>query len=718
MSEEKRDPPDGEQPTLAMRLGPCCFHTRSDLTVSRHVFRGEVTYVIRDPLTFGTFRLAHPDYALFIRIRRSQTLAGIFSGLMADRLLEREDEDRFYEFVLSLNRRGFLQLPTSEGPLLYERHKRHLEVRAARRWMSVIFFRVSLFNPDAFLNRTVASLRPLFTKPAFVVWLLTVAAGLAVALRSSKALAQPLSQVLVADNLPLLLVTLVALKVVHEFAHAYACKFLGGTVPEMGVNFIAGTPLPYVDASDAWKFPRKRDRILVSVAGVYVELFLAAIAILVWNASAPGVVKAVAYNVALLASVVTVGFNLNPLMKFDGYFVLSDMVEVPNLRERSTKYATSVLSRWIFGSPSMAFDGSRLARVYLFSFGVGCGLYRPLVTLGISAVIASTYFALGFGLATVYVLTEVGRVAARLWRFLRRSEEVAGKRLRAVLVGSVAFVFLPVGICFIPLPSRAVVPGVVSSFDEMILRAEAPGFVSVFFAHNSQDVEENTPLVNLEHFKDEVALHDARGRLEQALLHSKALSYQDWITSQLERKRAEHVAREVAWFERENERRQVHAPRRGRLVDFFVEGDYGRFVQAGEPLAVLAAGAPVARLLLTEREMAEADPVLGDRVSFRPVAAPERTLEGRIVSVQPRGSRLIEGEQFTHLAGGNIPVDPVTGEAPQPYFEVVIELSEAEAGDLPRGARGYALLGASSQSLLRVGVRRVLRFLQELKRND
>ncbi len=715
---EDNDLPGEEQSGLAMTLGPSCFRARNDLTASRHVFRGEVTYVIRDPLTFRTLRLAHPDYALFIRIHSRQTLAEVFEGIVADRLLDREDEEQFYEFVVSLHQRGFLQLPTPERQILYERRKRRQEARAGQRWMSVFFFRVNLFNPDAFLSRTAGRVRPLFTRPAFVVWLLVVAGGLAVALGNSEALAQPLSQVLVADNLPLLLVTLVVLKVVHEFAHAYACKLFGGTVPEMGLNFIVGTPLPYVDASDAWKFPRKRDRIFVSAAGVYVELFLAAIAILVWSASSPGVVKAVAYNAALLASVVTVGFNLNPLMKFDGYFILSDMVEVPNLRERSTKYAMSVLNRWMFGSPSIPFDGGRLARLCLFSFGVACGIYRPLVTLGISAVIASTYFVLGLTLATVYVLVEVGRVAARIWRFLLKSEEVAGKRFRAVFVGAVIFVLLPVGVCFIPVPARAVVPGLVSSLDEVTLRAEAPGFVSVLFAHHSEDVEENAPLVNLEHFEDEAALHDARGRLAQALLHAEALSYQDWITSQLERKRAEHVAREVKWYERENMRRQVRAPRQGRLVEFFVEGDYGRFVPAGEPLAILAAGAPVARLLLTEQEMAEANPVLGRRVSFRPVAAPERTLEGRIVSVQPRGSRLITEEQFTHLAGGIIPVNPLTGEALQPYFEVVIELPEAGASDLPRGARGHALLGVSSRSLLQMGVRCMLRFLQELKRND
>lgn len=702
---------------MASQLGASRVGVRSDLTVTRHMFRGLPGYIVKDPLTLQTHRLTLEDYLIFIRIQADGSLAEVFDELLAERILERSDEEHFYVFILTLHRQNFLHLPIADEQRLYKRHEAMQGAKRKRAWMNLLFLRVSLFNPDRFLDRTAHRVKWLFTRPVFAVWIVTVVAGLAVAWHNASDLAQPLSQVLLLQNLPLLWVSLVVLKVLHEAGHAYACKLLRGEVPEIGIHFIALTPLPYVDATAAWSFPRKRDRLIVSVAGMYLELFVAAVAIMLWSVAGPGLLKAAAYNIAFLASVVTVAFNMNPLMKFDGYYLLSDVLEVPNLRQRSTNYAKAVLKRIFLGLPMPQVEGGRRAKLGLLTFGVSCVVYRFFLVLAISATVASRYFFLGLGLATVYVLSEATRVLIDTWKLLFRSEETANLRIRASMVGCLLLIFVPAGVCLIPLPSRVLAPALVGSLDQTTVRAEAPGFVSLLFAEPSQHVEQGAPLVFLEHSRDEAALLQAKGRLEQARLQTEAVRYQDWITARLEEERADHLAREVAWYEREKERRQVHAPIAGRLVYFFDALDSGRYIQAGEPVATISAGVPVIRVLLNEQQMAEADPQKGQEVLFRSVASPTQTFPGRVLTIQPAGSRLVEEVRLTHLGGGNIPVNPTTGMALEPFFELVVELTDMGAVGLPHGSSGRAQMKAAVEPLGRFALRKLLRFLQRLKRN-
>ena len=160
------------------------------------------------------------------------------------------------------------------------------------------------------------------------------------------------------SNLPILWLALVGLKALHEFGHAYACRRFGGAVPEMGVVFIVLTPCAYVDASSSWKFDR-RSRVAVAMAGMYVEILIAGIFALVWAGTQPGLLHDVALNVVILASVSTVFLNINPLMKFDGYYIFSDLMSVFNLQERAYKTLKGWIGFVLLGQARQEDDYSR-----------------------------------------------------------------------------------------------------------------------------------------------------------------------------------------------------------------------------------------------------------------------------------------------------------------------------------------------------------------------
>lgn len=384
-------------PSLAERLGPVQVGLRQDLDVTRHVFRGEPAYVLRDPMTFQSHRVSPEDYRLLVRLDSNRPLQDVFADLVAENVIKPEDEESFYQFIVSLHRLSFLNLPISDEKLLYRRFLAKRRARSREKLMAFLFYRVPLWNPDAFLEQTIGWVRPLFTKWAFLIWLTVMAAAGAVGWLNRAELAEPIHGLLAAQNLIIIWVTLIALKVIHEFGHAYACKHYGGYVPEMGAYIILFTPCAYVDATACWGFSRRRDRLIVCLAGMYVEVFIAALAVFVWAATGPSLVNAVAYNVIFLAGVTTVLFNVNPLMRYDGYYVLSELTEIPNLRQRSSRYLIDTMKRVFVGVKTGERPASRRLRATLLTFGIAAGIYKTMLLVVISALVASKLFFVGIG---------------------------------------------------------------------------------------------------------------------------------------------------------------------------------------------------------------------------------------------------------------------------------------------------------------------------------
>ena len=250
-------------------------------------------------------------------------------------------------------------------------------------------------------------------------------------------------------------------KALHEAGHAYAVKLGGGDVHEIGIMMLVLFPVPYVDASGAAAFPDAWRRIVVSAAGMMVEVFLAGLASIAWVLLDPGPARAAALDLMVLCGVSTLVFNGNPLLRFDGYFVLSDLIGVPNLDTRSRNQLLYLLRRYLLGMPGQRGADERPGeRFWLVGYGFASLIYRTATVITIGLIIATKLFAFGVLMA----LGSVGQMLVLpMWRglrFLARGRELGGQRKRAWLGAGGAALALAVLLFVVRVPRGLVAPGV------------------------------------------------------------------------------------------------------------------------------------------------------------------------------------------------------------------------------------------------------------------
>ena len=239
---------------------------------------------------------------------------------------------------------------------------------------SVFFARFSLYDPDQLFARMAKPIWWIWTKTCMWISIAIVAAAVVVFVRNASSNEAMMAQFFNFNNLALIWVTTIIIKSIHEFGHGLTCKHFGGEVHEVGAMFLVFTPYFFVNVSDSWVMPDRRHRILVSAAGIYVELVLAAFATFLWAVVQPGQLQQMLYNVIIISSVSTIFFNANPLMRFDGYYILTDLLEVPNLQGKSRSFVALQIRRLIFGANEqdasmarMPLPRKRLALFYFYA---------------------------------------------------------------------------------------------------------------------------------------------------------------------------------------------------------------------------------------------------------------------------------------------------------------------------------------------------------------
>ncbi len=339
-----------------------------------------------------------------------------------------------------------------------------------RWWKQPLAIRLPGINPDPVIGPLVDRISWLM-RPWFVIgaFLLVVTAGV-MAMTEFGALAEQISAAARSQTrswLFILIGVIAATKIVHELAHAIACTLFGAQCRAIGVMLLVGIPVLYCDVSDAWMLPQRSKRILVSAAGMLAELVLAAIATLVWWFTADGVVQNVCVTVMVVCSLSTIVFNGNPLLRYDGYFILSDFVGIPNLSSQSRLAMRDRLQSLFWGLPQMTdrphIDGqnpSDARRRFLLGYAAASAMYRMIVYSAIAYMIYR--LADGYGLGTILALAFVGLAGTLVAKSIRKiskrpSVPIALRPSRPVLV-SVSTIGLLSAVALVPLPHSVVAP--------------------------------------------------------------------------------------------------------------------------------------------------------------------------------------------------------------------------------------------------------------------
>lgn len=716
---------------------------RPDLATTQRASGFTRRWVVKDPLALRHFEFTEDEWFLLKQLNGKRTLDEV-----------RENYDRRYapqeitlpvlqQFYTDAYQSGLIDTDgRGQADSLLQRHRATLKQRVLFSPLSLLGMRFTLGDAQGMLNLLQPLGRVLFSKGFALLVGLAMLLALALGVGRAGVIAGMLpsfSEFFSASNLWLLGLSWIVVKALHELGHGLACRRFGGECHEFGVQLIVFFPFAYCDVSDVWMLKNKWHRMIVSAAGMYVELIIATGCMVVWYFSEPGLVNSLALNLVILCSINTLLFNGNPLLRFDGYYILSDWLEVPNLHTQAKTALLHPLKSWLLPGrvTQPRYDGSRWA---LVTFGLLALAYRLFTMVIIAWTVYQILAVVNLApLADVLVaLLVIGLFlplvmgSVRIMRHPVLRKSLRKGRLGLLVAGFAIAVF---GILSCPWDRVVRAPVVVRLQDSARLYVDSPGRL-VSHVELGEHVTEGQVVASLanEDLRRRVLEFEGRqAELTQQLTNLKIQVVQSpELAADVEATGTalKQVREQLKIAQADYDKLEVRSPRAGQVFPdryrLAVAGSQELAPWSGSPLqqenqsCYLAAGDTVALvgqstdlealLLLSQDDIEQIAP--GMQVELRLEHAPEERWQGTVrrVSRNP-----VEQIPPAILAGGTVPlrVDPSGQARPtKSHYFATVEFTTQPTGVLHEsGGRAKLVLAESTvgQELLRV-LRRVFYF--------
>jgi putative peptide zinc metalloprotease protein len=662
---------------------------RPDLAVKPQKYEGKTCYVVKDPVSLHYYRFREREYFLMQLLDGRHTLEEARRAFEKRYRPERRTLEEVEGFAQLLITTGLASGGAPEsGDGLFERRCRHRRLGRLQRLTDLLYIQIPLCDPDCWLGGMVPWLRWVLSPSSLLAGAAVVLAAMALV-----ATHYPVFQ----GRLPALhdffswhaigslWVALALVKVVHEFGHGLSCKACGGEVREMGLLILCLSPCLYCDVTDAWTVPSKWRRVLIGFAGIYVELLIAAVATIIWwGTPADGALNRFCLSLMVVCGVNTVLFNANPLMRFDGYYMLADWLEIPNLRERANRFLKTAVLRTCLGIQTPAEpERARWRRCVFAVYAVASHAYRWVLTCGIlwflNAFLRPCRLgAVGAVLATWAGASLVGWPLYRLVHGLHQHRRLPPMQPHRVLGSAAVVAAFLLFVFLVPLPlgdvhQSALVQLRPDAVENVFVPAAA--VLERLYVRDGQRVEENAVLAEFRSLDEENDLEEARSEYEIRMAQVAALR-EEAARAVDARQRAQVeialagasgeldlYARQVRLRDRLLKRLVLRAPRAGVVINppphdemgklwrpdegtpFCVIGDPGR-VRALVPL-------PPADYRLLQEEVAAGSPAVTIRVCGRARCE----WPGRVACL-PEAEAVEIPLALTRRAGGPVPAEP------------------------------------------------------------
>jgi putative peptide zinc metalloprotease protein len=479
---------------------------RPTVHIHKQAFRGQIWYVIEDPFNNKFFRFRPQAYAFIARLSEHKTVEEVWQQCLEETPESAPGQSEVIRMLAQLYQSSLLVSDLSpDAARLFQRYNQQKQRELKGKLLSILFIRIPLFDPDRLLKALLPLVGFLFTKFGFVFWSIMVLMGLKVVAENAGALYDQSQGMLAPDKLFLLYASFIVVKVLHEFGHGLITKKYGGEVHTAGIMLMVFNPIPYVDATAAGAFRERWKRILVGSGGMIVELFLAAIAAYVWQATDEGLLNAIAYNVMFVASVSTLLLNINPLMRFDGYYILADLTDTPNLHQRSSKHFLYLFERYVFGNKQAQGTAESANEGWWLSlFAIAGWCYRLFIFTVILWFVADRFFGLGFLAAMIGLVTFIVVPLVKFLKFLIYEPRIEEIRARAQAISAAAAAVIIAFLTAVPMPYAFRSEGIVQVMPHRAVFAQSPGRLSEVFRESQEWVTAGEPLFRLEN--EELAL--------------------------------------------------------------------------------------------------------------------------------------------------------------------------------------------------------------------
>jgi putative peptide zinc metalloprotease protein len=683
---------------------------RADLKFTPSEFDGEAGYLIEDPLRGKFFRIGSDEYALIMLLDGKHTITQAIAisaeTLKEHAFLENEAMSVCHWLLES-------QLAYCGGAVQGERLANSARKQARIRMFSSfnpMSMRLPLVNPNKFLNRIAPWLQWVYSRPAVIGWGIVCLLGLLVAAGHRGELVESSSVLLDRDNWLKLAAVWLVLKLLHETAHAVTCLHFGGSVPSAGVLLVMFTPMPFVDVTASWRFSSKWQRIATAAAGMYIEVFLAAVAIILWSWSGSTVFRHAMLNVAATAGVGSLMINGNPLMRFDGYYILSDWLELPNLSGSGQKFINGLFQR-LLGIDPPPDNRSPRARRIIAIYALSAAVWRVLVYAGLLLVLYAMAAKLGTFVGTTAVTIAGGMMLVNPIRsavqYLLKQPSLSQRRLWAVAAGGAGCIALVAFLLTRPGTVRTC--GIVDYSPPTIVRSGSPGFVREVKVHDGETVQKGQVLVVMNNEDLQVELAGIRTQIEQSRQQERMLRQNDELPkAQAEAAKGRSLEQKAAEIKKQVESLVIRAPLAGKVVAHDLDSLPGRYLAVGDQIVVigneeikeiiLAAAQDDIRSFAAQRAQTVTVRISGDE---------SNSFSAALEKIDPRATLKLPHPALGADAGGALPVKPkhassdsktVESELLDPYFSGTVSLTPEQSLELHAGQRATILFSSAEQS--------------------
>lgn len=707
---------------------------RPSTQISRQYYRGERWYVVRDPAGNQYHRLSDAAYRFVGLLDGSRTVGEaweLVGGQLDD---EAPTQPEVIQILSQLHAANLLESDlTADSNVLLRRHKMQVKRKMQGRLMNILFPRIPIWDPDRVLKRWMPVGRFLMSPLGAIIWIVVVITAVVLMVPQWSTFQKDYQDALSIGSNPEKAFYLFAmfwiLKFCHEMGHAFSCRRFGGECHEMGIMFLVFIPTPYVDASSAWAFPSRWQRMFVGAGGMIVELFLAAIAAFIYLATKPGVpvfglpLRELMTDAIMIAGFTTVIFNANPLLRYDGYYMLSDWLEIPNLQQKSKEYLLGLIKRHVFRIKSQQPLPPVGQRLWLFFYGLASTAYRVMVGVMIILLVAWQVPVLGILMALGGVATWIAVPVFKTFKYLALEPELHRKRGRATAftLACVACAIVLIGLIKFNVYVEA--KGVVEPVQKEVVNARQGGFVADIRVKDAQWVKSGDVLVVLKDDELEADIKELQAQLRGAEVKEiKSRNNGEVDQNKLDQLAVATYKKQLAEDLRRKSELTVRTPIDGQVIAPDLKFMQGKFLPRGTELCRVETNDKlVVRSLVEQREIALVSQQYIDG-KIHLTREPEIRLAGDIQHVVTGGDVMLVSGGTQKLpskvlgvgGGGDIVTDPrdQQGQFSEiPQFEMRVNLANP-AIEYVSGQRAWVRLTVGKKPLIWAWYNRFLQLIE------
>ena len=710
---------------------------RADLTAKRQKYHGRSYWVVKEPVGLNYFRFQDEEYAILQMINGYRSLDEIKEKFEEEFPPQKITLEELQQFLGMLHRSGLIVAAVpGQGRQLRQRRdeRRRKEILGAM--TNVLCIRFKGIDPERALNWLYPKLKWFFSTFVFACCILLAFSALSLVLIEFDVFRSKLPgfrDFFSPTNAVFLAVTLGVTKVLHEFGHGLMCKHFGGECHEMGVMILVLTPCLYCNVSDSWMLPSKWHRAAIGAAGIYVEITLASISTFVWWFTEPGLLHYLCLNIMFISSVSTILFNANPLLRYDGYYILSDLVEIPNLRQKATSILGRKMGEWFLGlEPSEDPFLPERNQAFFALYTVAAVMYRWFIMASILFFLYKVFEPYGLkivgqAIAAMAIYGLVFQPFQKLYKFFSvpgRIHKVKKPRMYATLAGLAALI---AAFVFVPLPHYVFCPLEIRARDAKNVYVTVPGTLDQILHQPGDVVAANTELAKLENIELDQEISKEEGRLELytiRLASMKRQAHRDpGSATQIPQyeKACYAIQEQLKEKKTDKDRLTIRAPQAGTVMppprrdnkespDGELSGwsgtplmrrNIGAFLQAKPPVLFCQIGDPEKMEATLVIDQAKVDFVAVDhKVEIKLDELPGDILDGAINEIAADELE-VSPRNLSAKVGGELPTetDDTGAERPlNPSYQARVFLDDPD-GLLRPGLRGTAKIQTEPQSL-------------------